>query len=55
MIFVLIAGSVVTYARCTLPDYLLAEVWLPGEEGFLVQTTKGAHQNQIVKGQKATK
>jgi hypothetical protein len=32
--------------------YLLAEVWLPGEEGFLVHTTKGAHQNQIVKGQK---
>jgi hypothetical protein len=34
-------------------DYLLAEVWLPGEEGFLIHTTKGAHQNQIVKGQKA--
>jgi hypothetical protein len=36
-------------------DYLLAEVWLPGEEGFLVHTTKGAHQNQTIKGQKATK
>jgi hypothetical protein len=36
-------------------DYLLAEVWLPGEDGFLVHTTKGAHQNQTVKGQKATK
>jgi hypothetical protein len=34
-------------------DYLLAEVWLPEEEGFLVHTTKGAHQNQTVKGQKA--
>ncbi len=32
-------------------DYLLAEVWLPGEEGFLVHTTKGAHQNKTIKGQ----
>lgn len=31
--------------------YLLAEVWLPGEEGFLVHTTKGAHKNKIIKGQ----
>ena len=36
-------------------DYLLAEVWLPGEDGFLVHTTKGAHQNKIIKGQKAAK
>jgi hypothetical protein len=36
-------------------DYLLAEVWLPGEEGFLVHTTKGAHQNQTVKGQNVAK
>lgn len=36
-------------------DYLLSEVWLPGEDGFLVHTTKGAHQNQTVKGQKAKK
>ncbi|MGB8951412.1 MAG: hypothetical protein WCC06_01910 [Candidatus Aminicenantales bacterium] len=35
--------------------YLLAEVWLPGEDGLLIHTTKGAHQNQIVKGQKADK
>ena len=38
-----------------MTDYLLAELWLPGEDGFLVHTTKGAHQNQIIKGQKATK
>jgi len=38
-----------------ITDYLLAEVWLPGEDGFLVHTTKGAHQNQIIKGQKAAK
>jgi hypothetical protein len=35
--------------------YLLAEVWLPGEDKLLVVTTKGAHQSQTVKGQKATK
>jgi hypothetical protein len=34
-------------------DYLLAEVWLPGEDGFLIHTTKGAHQNQAIKGQKS--
>lgn len=34
-------------------DYLLAEVWLPGEDGFLIHTTKGAHQNQTIKGQKS--
>ena len=36
-------------------DYLLAEVWLPGEGGFLVFTTKGAHQHQTVKGQRVKK
>jgi len=36
-------------------DYLLAEVWLPGEDGFLIHTTKGAHQNQTIKGQKVQK
>ncbi len=35
--------------------YLLAEVWLPGEDGLLVHTTKGAHQTQIVKGEAAKK
>lgn len=36
-------------------DYLLAEVWLPGEGGFLVFTTKGAHQHQTIKGQRVKK
>jgi len=36
-------------------DYLLAEVWLPGEGGFLVFTTKGAHQHQTIQGQRAKK
>ena len=36
-------------------DYLLAEVWLPGEGGFLVFITKGAHQHQTIKGQRVKK
>jgi hypothetical protein len=35
--------------------YVLAEVWLPGGDGLLVHTTKGAHQTQTVKGQIAKK
>ena len=35
--------------------YVLAEVWLPGEDGFLIHTTKGAHKNKIIKAQSATK
>jgi hypothetical protein len=38
-----------------MTDYVLAEVWLVGEEGFLVHTTKGAHQQKTVKGQMAKK
>ncbi len=34
-------------------DYVLAEVWLPGKDGLLIHLTKGAHQNQTVKGQAA--
>jgi len=34
-------------------DYVLAEAWLPGADGFLVHTLKGAHKTQILKGQKA--
>jgi len=35
--------------------YVLAEVWLPGTDGFLIHTTKGAHKNKIIKGQSAAK
>jgi hypothetical protein len=31
--------------------YVLAEVWLSGQEGYLVHVTKGAHKNQVVKGE----
>jgi hypothetical protein len=35
--------------------YILAEVWLPGQEGLEVHVTKGAHKNQVVKGESAKK
>jgi hypothetical protein len=34
-------------------EYILAEAWLPGAEGYVLAATKGAHQNQTVKGQVA--
>lgn len=34
-------------------DYVLAEVWLQGADGFLIHTLKGAHSTQIIKPQKA--
>jgi hypothetical protein len=36
-----------------MTDYVLAEVWLPGEGGFLIHTTKGAHKTQVIKGEQA--
>jgi len=36
-------------------EYVLAEMWLVGMEGFLVHTTKGAHQHKTVQGQIAKK
>ena len=36
-------------------DYVLAEVWLPGQDGCLLHVTKGAHSRQTIKGQKAGK
>ena len=34
-------------------DYVLAEVWLPGAEGFLIHSMKGAHKTQTIKGEKS--
>lgn len=31
-------------------DYVLAELWLSGADGFLVRAMKGAHQHMIIKG-----
>ena len=35
--------------------YVLAEVWLSGESGVLIHTTKGAHKTRIVVGEPAKK
>jgi hypothetical protein len=34
-------------------EYVLAELWLPGEKGYLIHTTKGAHQEKVIKGERA--
>ena len=34
--------------------YYLSEVWLPGEDGYLVYAAKGKHTHQTVKGHKKT-
>ncbi len=31
--------------------YVLAEVWLSDQDGYLVHTTKGAHKERVVKGE----
>jgi hypothetical protein len=33
-------------------DYLLAEVWFPGQDGFLIRSLKGAHRHQTIKAEK---
>jgi len=35
--------------------YVLSEVWFPGEDGFRVHVTKGAHKTKVIKGAVATK
>ena len=34
-------------------DYVLAEVWVQGADGFLIHTMKGAHKTQAIKAHKA--
>jgi hypothetical protein len=36
-----------------MTEYRLAELWLPGQDGFEVSLLKGAHGHQTVKGQSA--
>ena len=35
--------------------YVLSEAWLPGEDGFRVHVTKGAHKTKTVAGEPARK
>jgi hypothetical protein len=35
--------------------YVLSEVWLPGEDGFRVHVTKGAHKTKAVTGESVKK
>jgi hypothetical protein len=34
-------------------EYVLAEFWQPGEQGYMIHKTKGGHQNKTIKGEKA--
>ena len=36
-------------------DYVLAEVWLPGSDGFLILPTKRSQQHKTIKGQQSKK
>jgi len=36
-----------------ITEYVLAELWLPGADGFLIHLTKGAHERQVIKAQPA--
>jgi len=38
-----------------MTDYMLAEVWLPGQDGSLLHVTKGAHSRKTIIGAKAGK
>ena len=52
LVFDVVGNFVPSYTEY-VTDYVLAEVWLQGADGFLVHTMKGAHKTQILKGQKA--
>ncbi len=32
--------------------YLLSEIWIPGEDGYLVLATKGQHMHKVIKAQR---
>jgi len=52
IVFDVVGNFVPSYTEY-VTDYVLAEVWLQGADGFLVHTVKGAHNTQTIKGQKA--
>ncbi|HEX8812329.1 MAG TPA: hypothetical protein VF742_10090 [Terracidiphilus sp.] len=52
MVFDVVGNFVPSYTEY-VTDYVVSEVWLPGQDGYLVHSMKGAHQTQTLKGQKA--
>jgi len=52
LVFDVVGNFVPSYTEY-VTDYVLAEVWLQGADGFLIHTMKGAHKTQTIKGQKA--
>lgn len=54
LIFDMVANFEPSYTEY-VTDYLLAEVWLSGNEGYLLITTERSEYTKIVKGLKAKK
>jgi len=54
LVFDMVGNFELSYTEY-VTDYVLTEVWLPGEDGLLVHTLKGAHQNKTVTGESAKK
>jgi len=52
LVFDVVGNFVPSYTEY-VTDYVLAEVWLDGADGYLVHSLKGAHKTEIIKGQKA--
>jgi hypothetical protein len=52
LVFDVVGNTTPSYTEY-VTDYVLAEVWLQGADGFLVHTLKGAHKTQAIKGEKA--
>jgi hypothetical protein len=52
LVFDVVGNFVPSYTEY-VTDYVLAEVWLQGADGFVVHTMKGAHKTQTIKGQKS--
>lgn len=52
LVFAMVGNFEPSYTEY-VTEYVLKEVWLDGENGFLVRAFKGAHQIHIVKGRKS--
>jgi hypothetical protein len=51
LVFDVVGNFVPSYTEY-VTDYVLAEVWVQGADGFLIHTLKGAHTTQTIKGHK---
>lgn len=52
LVFAMVGNFEPSYTEY-VTEYVLKEVWLDGENGFLLRAFKGAHQSHIVKGRRS--